>query len=151
MKIPNLWKRTSQVQIFTDGAIRPERRKSGLGAIVMDMDRNILYWWCARAGPMTNNEAEYAAIIFALQRLRRYQPASVKVYSDSRLVVDQMCGMASAKAPSLQKAFLQLRKLVFEFEQVTFHHIPRERNRLADALANDVADGYLPGVDAHEI
>jgi ribonuclease HI len=143
MRLPLRWNRLSQVQLFTDGAIRLDRKISGLGAVVMDMDRNILHCWSTRAGPLTNNEAEYAAVIFALEKLRRLQPSKINVFSDSRIVVDQMCGLAATKAPGLQRSFLQLRKMVFEFDKVIFQHIPRERNRLADALANDVADGYL--------
>jgi ribonuclease HI len=39
---------------------------------------------------------------------------------------------------------MRLRGLIVQFEKVTFHHIPREKNRLADALANDAADGKEP-------
>ena len=136
------WFQPSRMIVHTDGAIRPSRNLSGLAAIVRSPSGEICHWWSTLAGPMTCNEAEYAAVIFALQKLRLIQTAEIEVYSDSRLVVDQMLGLARAKAPGLQPAYRALKALVVEFNQVRFHHIPREKNRLADALANDTVDGY---------
>lgn len=132
--------------VYTDGSIRPDRQCSAVAAIVQDKHGQILHWWARRIGPMTNNEAEYAAVIYALENLLRMRPLEIDVFTDSRLIVDQMHGLATTRAPGLQKAFQHLRSLIFEFNRVSFHHIPRERNRLADALANDVVDHYLPGV-----
>lgn len=131
-------------KVYTDGAIRPERLPgtpaiSGLAAIVRDAQGRICYWWQRRAGALTCNEAEYAAAIFALEQLLRLPPGkrphTVTVCSDSRVVVDQMTGRAEARAPALQKARERLRSLVKGFRGVSFQHIPREQNRLADALA----------------
>lgn len=124
--------------LSTDGAIRPEKRETGLGVIVRDAEGQIRYWWKARLGAMTNNEAEYAAVIFALERLlhaRRHDRLEVTVCSDSRVVVDQMTGRAEVQAPGLQRAAARLGALVKRCHKVTFRHISREQNRLADALA----------------
>ncbi len=131
-----------KVILYTDGAIRTKQGISGLGAVVKNGHGEILHWWSKPAGPMTNNEAEYAAVIFALDRLRRIHTGEVEVYSDSLILVDQMRGLATARAPGLRKAHARLRALVTAYERVRFHHVPRQRNRLADALANDAADGF---------
>jgi ribonuclease HI len=129
--------------VHTDGAVRVEQGKSGLAAIVRDDKGNILHWWGRRGARMTCNEAEYAAAIMALEQLRalRNPPRALKVFSDSQVLVHQMRGIATARAPVLRQAQMRLRGLVVHFEKVSFHHIPREQNRLADALANDAADG----------
>jgi ribonuclease HI len=129
--------------IHTDGATRLERGVSGLAAIVRDDKGKIIHWWCKREKRMTCNEAEYAAAIMALEYIRALQnpPRELKLYSDSQVMVHQMQGIASAHAPALRQAQMRMRGLVVQFEKVTFHHIPREKNRLADALANDAADG----------
>ncbi len=134
--------------IYTDGAIRPERGLSGLAAIVRDETGKILHWWSRRDGKMTCNEAEYAAAILAFESLRatRGIPREVRVFSDSQVLVQQMSGRAAARAPGLRQAQMRLRGLTLEFEKVSFHYIPREQNRLADALANEAADGK----DRHE-
>jgi ribonuclease HI len=82
----------------------------------------------------------------ALEYIRALQnpPRELKLYSDSQVMVHQMQGIASAHAPALRQAQMRMRGLVVQFEKVTFHHIPREKNRLADALANDAADGKEP-------
>lgn len=127
--------------VYTDGAIRPERGLSGLAAIVREEGGRILHWKCRRAGRMTCNEAEYAAAIMALEFMRSLRPQEIRLYSDSQVLVQQMSGLAAARAPALRQAQMRLRSLVLEFQKVSFHHIPRERNRLADALANEAVDG----------
>jgi ribonuclease HI len=139
-------KSARKVIVYTDGAIRPERRASGLAAIVRDEQGKICYWWQQRAGSLTCNEAEYAAAIFALERLLQIKNqehiGEVEVFCDSRVVVDQMQGRAQAHAPGLRQAQSRLRALTERFEKVTFHHISRERNRLADALAFEAVEGW---------
>ncbi|MBL7162781.1 MAG: reverse transcriptase-like protein, partial [Anaerolineales bacterium] len=76
--------------VYTDGSIRPDRHRSGVAAIVQDTGGKILYWWARRVGSLTNNEAEYAAVIFALENLLPLRPLEVDVFTDSRLIVDQM-------------------------------------------------------------
>jgi ribonuclease HI len=129
------------IRVFTDGTIRPELGISGLAAIVRDEQGRIRHWFCRRAGPMTCNEAEYAAVQLALESIRPLRPQEVHIYSDSQVMVQQMSGLAAARAPALRQAQFQVRKLMVNFPQVHFHHIPREQNRLADALANEAADG----------
>ncbi len=129
------------IRVFTDGAIRPELGVSGLAAIVRDEKGQILTWFSKRAGAMTCNEAEYAAVQLALESVSALHPQEVHIFSDSLVVVHQMSGLASAHAPALRQAQTRLRGLVTQFQQVKFHHIPREKNRLADALANEAADG----------
>jgi len=139
--------RPQSYSINTDGAIRLERGVSGLAAIVRDEKGRIIHWWSKRDKRMTCNEAEYAAAIMAFEYLRALHtnPREVRVFSDSQVMVHQMSGIASAHAPALRQAQMRLRGLIVQFEKVTFHHIPREKNRLADALANDAADGKESG------
>jgi ribonuclease HI len=129
------------IRVFTDGAIRPELGTSGLAAIVRDEKGQILTWFSTQSGAMTCNEAEYAAVQFALESVRALHPQEIHIFSDSLVVVHQMSGLATARAPALKQAQLRVRGLVAQFRKVQFHHIPREKNRLADALANEAADG----------
>jgi len=137
-----LFPRPRLLLVYTDGAIRSERGVSGLAAIVRDETGKVLYWWSRRDKKMTCNEAEYAAVILAMEFLRasRSNPHEVRVHSDSQVLVQQMSGYAAARAPALRQAQMRLRGLALQFEKVSFQHIPREQNRLADALANEAAD-----------
>jgi ribonuclease HI len=129
------------IRVFTDGAIRPALSRSGLAAVVRNEKGQILTWFSRRAGAMTCNEAEYAAVQFALESVQSLRPQIVHLFSDSQVVVQQMTGLASTRSRQLKQAQLRLRELLVSFREVHFHHIPREKNRLADALANEIADG----------
>ncbi|MBX3038616.1 MAG: ribonuclease HI family protein [Anaerolineales bacterium] len=129
--------------VHIDGSIRPGFEKSGLAAIVRNENGIIIHWWSSQINQgMTCNEAEYAAAIMALEKIRALQnpPRVLKIYSDSQVLVHQMKGIATARAPVLRQSQMRLRGLVIHFEHVIFNHIPREKNRLADALANEAAD-----------
>lgn len=125
-----------QFTVYTDGAIRNGMGRTGLGAVAFDEQGKVFQLWSQSADQMTNNEAEYRAAILALEALRPYRPARLQMFCDSKVLVDQMNGLARVRAVSLRGPNARLRALTMEFEQVTFQHIPRGRNRLADALAN---------------
>jgi len=137
-------------RLHTDGAIWTENKPgqpgmgqalTGLAAIARDADGRICHWWKRQAGPMTNNEAEYAAAILGLEELHTLGVREVEVYTDSQVMVDQMQGLARVNAPNLRMPHAQLRALVASFRRVKFYHIPREHNQLADALANEALEG----------
>ncbi len=130
-----------RLHVFTDGAIRPDLGVSGLAAVVRDEQDRVRYLWSKRTGPLTCNEAEYEAVIMALESLYAIHARQIAVFSDSRILVDQMSGNASVKALTLRSVHARLRSMIVNFETVSFNHIPRVRNRLADALANDAAEG----------
>ena len=138
-----LFMRPRSFTIHTDGAIRMDLGVSGLSAIVRNEQGQVIHLWSKRVERLTCNEAEYAAAIMALEKVSalRIGPRMLNLYSDSQVMVHQMTGVATARAPGLRQAQMRLRGLVALFERVSFHHIPREENRLADALANDAADG----------
>ena len=138
---------TQRLSVYIDGSIRPEQGVSGLAAVARDRQGKILYWWSRRVGRMTCNEAEYGAAILALESLLRLRVREVALYSDSQVMVFQMNGRVRTHASGLKQAQIRVRALLVHFDRVTFHHIPREENRLADALANDTVDGR---VGAHE-
>lgn len=130
--------------VHTDGSIRPEKNISGLAAVVRDETGNIQAIWTRRVGRMTCNEAEYAAAILALESLSNFGVEKITLFSDSQVMIHQMNGIASAHAPVLKQSQARLRALVVKFKEIEFRHIPREENRLADALANEAADGKEP-------
>lgn len=137
---PRLARPHPTLAVYTDGAIRPADGRSGLAAVAWDGPRSICAIWAGCRPAMTNNEAEYAAACMALACLLPYRPARLTVYSDSLVLVEQMNGRAAARAPALRAAHASLHALAVRLGDVCFQHIPREHNRLADALANAVLD-----------
>ena len=91
-------------------------------------------------GTTTNNVAEYSGLIAGLRAAAELGATWVDVRMDSKLVVEQMSGRWQIKNPGLRPLAAEAAKLVDRFAKVTFDWIPRERNKLADALANRAMD-----------
>jgi ribonuclease HI len=131
-----------QLVLCADGALRPGA--TGLGVVVRDGEGRAIVWRSKRLPQeMTCNEAEYQALLFGLETVRPLQPRRVEVRMDSQIVVNQMLGLFAVRNASLRQLHAQARALVAALEQVEFVHVPRLRNRLADALANEAADGIV--------
>ncbi|MGQ9549764.1 MAG: ribonuclease HI family protein [Roseiflexus sp.] len=121
---------------------QPPRGIVGLGIVVRDMAGAVLAWSCERAPAHTNNEAEYLAVIAGLNFvLRRYPDSIVCCMTDSQIVVEQLAGRSAVRAATLQPLHVRARALAHRHGRVTFVAIPRELNRLADALAWEALDG----------
>ncbi|MFQ5858175.1 MAG: ribonuclease HI family protein [Anaerolineae bacterium] len=123
--------------VQADGALTEDGYRAGLGVLVRDERGRIVRWLSRRVKGMTNNEAEYAALCLALEALAEEQPQAVHVYSDSKTVVYQMQGRFQVHSPDLRKWHRRACQLARRIPIVTYTHIPRERNQLADALANE--------------
>ena len=94
-------------------------------------------------GKMTNNEAEYHALIDGLKAVKDWRPDRVEVYLDSKLVVEQMNGRYRIKAPELVTLHQKASELLREFPDVIVAHVDRAKNRGADALANMSLDARV--------
>jgi ribonuclease HI len=87
-------------------------------------------------GVATNNVAEYAALLAVLEYAVAARAASLRILSDSQLLVRQMSGEYRVKDPRLQVLHGAARRLIAGLRSVALEHVPREENREADALAN---------------
>jgi len=97
-------------------------------------------------GTTTNNVAEYVALIWALEEARRVGAEQLHVYTDSQLLACQIQGSYRVKSTHLQALHRQARELERAFRQVRVCYVPREENRVADAMVNrtlDLAVRYL--------
>jgi ribonuclease HI len=133
-------RRAKKLIIYADGAIRSNPEATGLALIIKDERGRILEWPTKVIGKLTCNEAEYEALIFALERARKYRPCEVYIYLDSQVVVNQVKGIFGVRSPALRELHVKARLLMREFPKATITYIPRWRNRLADALANEAVD-----------
>jgi ribonuclease HI len=130
-----------KVVILADGGIAPDR--AGAGAIAQDT-QGVLLALANRALPrMTNNEAEYAGLVIALEIASRFRALPVEIYMDSEIVVYQMIGRFSVNSAALKIWHHKACALARAVPRLTYHHIPREQNRMADALAADAIAGRL--------
>ena len=126
-----------QLTVFCDGAVGERRRATGLGVVIRDGQNEIIGLVKQPMPAMTNNEAEYAALVLALETVQRYRPQSLQIFMDSEIVVGQMIGRFAVHSAALKRWHAQACRLARRYQNIRFSHIPRDRNRLADALANE--------------
>jgi ribonuclease HI len=124
----------------TDGASRGNPGPAAAGVVVEDGAGRVLARGKRFLGVMTNNRAEYRALILGLRAVARYAPAAVLVRMDSELVVRQMQGVYRVRDATLQPLHEEARGLARGLPEVRFEHVPRAENHLADALANEALD-----------
>ena len=129
--------------VYADGAIGDGSVGTGVGAVVMDSSGRIVRWGNRRLDQMTNNEAEYAGLILALELAIPLKPKQLCVCLDSAVVVGQMSGTCGIHARALQSWYREACELARRLRRVTYRQIPRLKNRLADALANEALAGRL--------
>ncbi len=125
-----------RVIIFTDGASRDNPGPAAIGATIKDEQGRLITSISQGIGRTTNNQAEYRAIIAALEHAIRLGAKQVEVRSDSELVVRQINGRYRVKNLSLKPLYQQVKQLQSQLEGFTITHIPREQNTEADNLAN---------------
>ncbi len=129
------------LQIYTDGAARNNPGPAGLGVVFLDKNAKVISSFKKYIGEATNNQAEYKALILALQKAKELKTEKITVYMDSKLVVEQVNGNFKIKEPILKKLYWQIRDLILELGgNIEFIHIPRTRNKQADKLANQAID-----------
>ena len=129
-----------EIEIYTDGASRGNPGHAGTGIVILDKNGKVLDQFGEYIGKATNNVAEYKGLISALKRAKKYLPCSATLMLDSELVVRQIKGEYRAKDETL-KAYLEFaNQLLSEFDKYEVKHIPREKNKAADRLANQAID-----------
>ena len=124
----------------TDGASRGNPGPAAAGVVIEDEHGQMVARGRRVLGRMTNNQAEYRALILGLKALERYRPSSVTVYLDSELVVNQMTGRYRVRDESLRPLYDEAQREARKLREVRFVHVPRAENHLADALANEALD-----------
>lgn len=130
--------------IHTDGASRGNPGLSSYGFTISDEKGKLLHEEGEFIGITTNNVAEYTAVYEALKCVRekfsKEGKAQIELYADSKLVAEQLSGNYKIKAKHLKPIIEGIKILSLELGGVTFSHVPRSKNTLADELANQALD-----------
>jgi len=128
--------RLKKVIIHVDGASKGNPGTAAIGATIKDKRGHLVVSISQRIGCTTNNQAEYRAVIAALEKAIGMGVDEVELYSDSELVVKQLTGQYRVKKVTLKPLYERVRQLQGKLEILTVRHIPREQNAEADNLAN---------------
>ena len=130
-----------RLYIYTDGGSRGNPGPAAIGIVLLDK-RKILLEHKERIGKATNNQAEYCALIKALELASRYRPAEVVCTSDSELLIKQVQGEYKIRNTELQRLHAMLKERERALPSVAYRHARRTHPRIqrADCLVNEALD-----------
>ncbi len=124
------------ITAYFDGGSRGNPGLAGWGAYIINDDGTVLAELSGALGVATNNVAEYYGLIAALQWAADNDVTTLAVKGDSLLLVEQMRGNYKVKNEGLKPLHMKARMLVMQIGNVSFAHVPREKNKDADRLSN---------------
>ncbi|HWG58441.1 MAG TPA: reverse transcriptase-like protein [Candidatus Acidoferrales bacterium] len=125
---------------YIDGASRGNPGPAAYAVLVRDPEGKTVFEMGKKFGRDTNNVAEYYGLLAALDYATSHGIRSLRIRSDSELLVRQMQGRYKVKSPGLKPLHERASRLARQISYFTIEHVPREMNREADALANAVLD-----------
>lgn len=138
--VPNAHQQVHVAKLYTDGGSRGNPGPSAGGYVILDMEDNVVKSNGKYLGITTNNQAEYHSLKGGMEMAVQIGIQELHVYMDSLLVINQMKGIYKIKNRDLWPIHEAIQKLRTKFKNVTFTHVPRELNKLADAVVNETLD-----------
>lgn len=132
-----------EIKIFTDGGARGNPGPAAIGVVILKASGEVLEKLGKFIGKnLTNNQAEYQAVIEGLKLAKKYHPQKTSFFLDSQLLVEQLSGRFKVKNQTLKNYHRQVLSLRQSLPVVEFRYIPREENWEADQLVNEVLDKH---------
>lgn len=134
-----------KIVVYTDGGSRGNPGPAAIGVWIETLEKK----YSATIGEATNNDAEYQALIFALKKCKallgkqKAKKMSIECNLDSELIVKQLNHQYKITKDNTQKYFLEVWNLMLDFGHVSFRHVPRAQNKVADGLVNEALDGEM--------
>lgn len=132
-----------EMKMYGDGGSRGNPGPSASGYVLLTMDDEVVVKRGVYLGITTNNQAEYHSLKAGLEDALKRGATVVHVYMDSMLVVNQMRGVFKVKNRDLWPVHVAIKEIVSCFKEVTFTHVPRELNKIADGEVNKALDAHL--------
>jgi len=126
--------------LFGDGGSRGNPGVAGCGGVIYDENKKILKTFKKFLGHQTNNFSEYTSLILGLKEAEILNITHLKVFMDSKLAIEQMNGNWKVKHPQIKILWQEAKTLSENFKEISFTHVRREKNTLADKMANEAMD-----------
>lgn len=130
------------ITVYSDGGSRGNPGPSAAGFVIINDKQEVIDQGGEYLGITTNNQAEYHGVRLGLERALELGYAQVDFRLDSMLVVNQMKGVYKIKNRELWPIHERIRALMKKFDKVTFSHVRREFNQLADGMVNKTLDAH---------
>ena len=131
-----------RLKVYSDGASRGNPGISAIAFMIMTEDGRLLKRYSKYVGIRTNNQAEYEALISALESASKLTDQEVTCCIDSELIVKHLNGEYRVRNPKLKTLWLKVQGLKQSFQRITFKSVPRTdiHIRQVDRLANQALD-----------
>ena len=126
----------NKITLYIDGAADLHSKTAGIGGVIYDSDEEI-FSFSEYLHDSTNNEAEYGALIAGLNHLMKLNLLSPTIYSDSELIVKQVNGEYRVKNARMITLYNEVINLLSSFNSWSLIHVLRDKNKVADKLANE--------------
>lgn len=140
--------------LYTDGGARSNPGPAGAGVVIKLEDSTksrsisggkksklkVIKSISKYLGVLTNNQAEYQALIIGLEEAKKLGATEIDCYLDSELIVKQLNREYKIKNHDLGPLFIKVWNLSQSFKKVNYYYIPREKNKEADKLVNQTID-----------
>ncbi|MGQ9844430.1 MAG: ribonuclease HI family protein [Spirochaetota bacterium] len=130
----------SVLTMYVDGASKGNPGPAGIGIVIYDGDDRLVGKVSAYIGKKTNNQAEYIALLRAIQLALYFKTKTLKIRSDSELVVRQLSGEYQVSNGNIKKLYERIMELKKQIPNVKIEHVTRNFNEKADFLAKKAAD-----------
>ncbi len=130
------------LKIYSDGGARGNPGPAAAAFLILDEEGRICKKASSFLGRRTNNQAEYEALIAALETAVSLRAEDVTCYLDSEVVAKHLTGEYRVRDPELHKLWSKVQELKREFRQIKFVNVPRSNSYIqeADALVNGTLD-----------
>jgi ribonuclease HI len=137
--------KSADVIAHIDGASRGNPGPAAYAVVMESSDGSRLAGFSKYLGRATNNVAEYQALLAALEYALSKHYLRIRVQTDSELLALQIEGVYKVKNPGLKPLRARAQQMIAGLESFSIEHVPRERNREADRLANQALDAAEQG------
>jgi ribonuclease HI len=134
-----------KVIVHVDGGARGNPGPAAAASVVSDPGGDVLDEHARLLGEVTNNVAEYRALLLGLERAHALGATEVEVVNDSELIAKQVQGIYKVKHAAMRPLHLEAMAALRQFERWSIRSVPRAQNADADALVNAALDGTKVG------
>lgn len=141
----------NSITIFTDGGSRGNPGPSAAGFIILNDRQEVIAEGGEYLGITTNNQAEYQGVRLGLEKALELKFTNIHFRIDSMLVVNQLKGIYRIKNRELWPIHERIRELMKQCDKVTFSHVQREFNQLADGMVNKTLDAHAREKHEHTV
>ena len=139
-----------RLALFFNGASKSNLSIVGAGGFIRDENGSVLISYELGLGSLSNNKAESYTLHKSLQMIKRYNVANAMVFGDSAIVISMMLKDSQIKNIDIHRIIRRCRILIKDMKDISFHHILRANNKLADSLAKKSCSRPASQMHSHD-